>query len=168
MLAVLICHDLHRTTSYVSCRRKDPVRRCAMHALGSICVRRPEVMLQEPCSEFGSSAHNHRANIYHRANVFLHLLMRLAAAKLFTKCLRSDSPPALRSQVLRNLIDHFNQEEALVADSASLSTEVGQSASKVESDRSALLVHAFHRPMLEASLSDNTAVRRESRVHLQS
>ena len=48
-----------------------------------------------------------------------------------------------------------------MADATSFSADGGQFTSKVVSDRSALLVHAFHRQMLEASLSDNATVRRK-------
>ena len=40
--------------------RADPVRRCAMHALGSICIKQPEIMLQEPCSKL-TPALRHRS-----------------------------------------------------------------------------------------------------------
>ena len=107
---------------------RESIRRATLHALGSTFVRDPQLMLNR------------------------------TVVKLMKDCLAPEKPNGSQLQVLKNLTDHFVQEEAeIVALTAAASQQ--DAPVVLVSDTSTSLIQQFHALILESSLSAAPKIR---------
>ena len=107
---------------------RESIKRATLHALGSVFVREPKLMLNR------------------------------TVVKLMKDCLAPKEANGSQLQVLKNLHDHFLQEEAeLVALTAAAPQQ--DAAVELVSDTSTSLIQQFHTLILESSLSPALKIR---------
>jgi len=112
---------------------RELFKAAALHALGSVFVREPELL-----------RHN-------------------TVMKLMTKSLSPNEPQSIQLQVLKNFNTHFMAEEAdLVVASTSGESSEGTSVTVMVSDTSTSITHHFLKLILETSLSPSPRVREQA------
>lgn len=113
--------------------QRERIKCANLHALGSIFVRTPELMLN------------------------------IAVLKLMKQCLSPEEPFQFQLQVLKNLNSHFTQEEAeLVARTSAAAKPQDEGSVELVSDTSTTIMHNCGNLILESSLSPAAKVREEA------